>query len=123
MRSYPFAFTVLLAAVALPQPSLAQDDSTLGAAEFGANLAAQIETVRNLCSQFFFVKPRVADEIQAEGFSMLSQVPEATAKDLLGQKIAASLEDVSATGPEPWCKATRKRMQDLGGTFAALHAE
>lgn len=123
MRSFPFAFAVFLAASALPQPSHAQDDATLGAAEFGADLAAEIETVRNLCSQVFFVNPRVADEIQAEGFAMLSQVPEAKAKALLDEKIAASLKDVAATDPESWCAATRDRMQQTGGPFAALFAE
>lgn len=123
MRSLSFALALLVTASALPQPSLAQDDAALGAAEFGADLAAEIETVRNLCSQVFFVNPRVAVEIQAEGFSMLSQVPEATAKTLLDQRIRTYMDAVSATDPETWCKSTRKRMQDIGGPFAALYAE
>ncbi|WP_137111315.1 hypothetical protein [Rhodobacter sp. SY28-1] len=109
--------------LALPQPSLAQDDATLGAAEFGAEIAAEIETVRNLCAQFFFVNPRVADDIQAEGFAMLSQVPEAKAKQLLDEKIKASLNEVSASDPETWCQSTRDRMSQTGGPFAALYAE
>ena len=123
MRNFSFALALNLFAASLSQPSQAQDDMTLGAAEFGADLAAEIETVRNLCAQFFFVNPRVADEIQAEGFAMLSQVPEAKAKELLDQKIRSYMETVSATDPEPWCKSTRKRMQDFGGPFAALYAE
>ena len=123
MRNFSFALALNLFAASLSQPSQAQDEATLGAAEFGADLAAEIETVRNLCAQFFFVNPGVADEIQAEGFAMLSQVPEAKAKELLDQKIRSYMETVSATGPEPWCKSTRKRMQDFGGPFAALYAE
>ena len=101
MRNFSFALALNLFAASLSQPSQAQDDMTLGAAEFGADLAAEIETVRNLCAQFFFVNPRVADEIQAEGFAMLSQVPEAKAKELLDQKIRSYMETVSATDPEP----------------------
>lgn len=119
-----FLFPALAASgLALPQPSLAQDDTTLGVAEFGAELAAEIETVRNLCAQFFFVNPRVADDIQAEGFAMLSQVPEATAKQLLDEKIKASLQEVSTSDPETWCRSTRDRMGQTGGPFAALYAE
>lgn len=123
MRSLSFAFALLVPAFALPQPTHAQDEATLGAAEFGAELAAEIETIRNLCSQFFFVNPRVADEIQAEGFAMVSQVPEAKAKEILDQKIRASLKDVSETDPESWCQAARERMTKTGGPFAALYAE
>ena len=123
MRSSPFARVCLLTALALPQPSRAQDDATLGAAEFGADLAAEVETVRNLCAQVFFVNPRVADEIQADGFALLSQVPETTAKQLLDRKIAASLREVSATGPESWCRSIRDRMRQTGGPFTALFAE
>lgn len=123
MRRNPFALAVFLSTLALSHPSPAQDDLALGAAEFGADLAAEIETIRNLCAQFFFVNPRVADAIQAEGFGMLSQVPEARAKELIDRKIRTYMEEVSTTGPEPWCQATRQRMKDFGGPFADLYSE
>lgn len=93
------------------------------AATFSALVVAELETGENLCSQFFFVNPRVVESLQYEQFPVLQAVGDARARQLMEDQVQKVLQEVAMQGDSVWCRNYRDRMKRIGGPFADLFEE
>lgn len=118
-----FRLTLGLILIVTSLPASAQTVTKEQLAEFSALVVAEQEAGLNLCSQYFFVNPRVVEEVQTAQYPALQAVDTATSQALLRKHIKGVLAQVSQQGDRAWCQSWRERMRGLGGLGVALFEE